>query len=123
MAAIFSQPQCVTSWKIENNVFTRVTNCFRAHERFNFVFIRNSGNKHKNNTRVSAETVCDKSTYIILFFTQQNVSINDDKNDDLYASSPCLTHSVFVLLMTSQSIADNFTITRQLWRNHVNNDI
>ena len=83
----------------------------------------NEGNKHKNNTRVSAETVCHESTYIILFLTRHNESINDDKNDDIYTSSLCLTHSVFVLLMTSQSIDDGVTITRQLWRAHVNSDI
>ena len=44
-------------------------------------------------------------------------------NDDLYTSSPCLTRSVLVLLMTSQSIADDVTINRQLWNDHVNNGI
>ena len=83
----------------------------------------NEGNKHQNNTRVSAETVRQESTYIILFLTRPNESINYDKNDDLYTSSSCLTRSVFVLLMTSQSIADGVTMTRQLWRDHVNNDI
>ena len=83
----------------------------------------NEGNKQKNNTRVVAETVLVESTYIILFLTRNNVSIDDDQNDDLYISSPCLTRSVFVLLMTSQSIADDATITRQFWRDHVNNDI
>ena len=29
--------------------------------------LRNSGNKHKNNPLVSAETVCHLSTYIILY--------------------------------------------------------
>ena len=91
-----------------------------------FVFIpefrSNEGNKNKNNTRVSEETVRDESTYIILFLARPNVSIIDDKND-FYTSSPCLTLSVFVLLMTSQSIADDVTIRRQLWRDHVNNDI
>ena len=72
----------------------------------------NEGNKHQNNTRVSAETVRHESTYIILFLTRHNESINDDRNDDVYTSSPCLTHSVFVLLMTSQSIADDVTMTR-----------
>ena len=69
----------------------------------------------KNNTRVSAETVRHESTYIILFLTRQNESINDDKNDDLYTLSPCPTLSGFVLVMTSQSIADDVTMTRQLW--------
>ena len=86
----------------------------------------NEGNKHKNNIRVGAEAVRHESTYIILFLTRHNrhnESISDDKNDDLYTSSQCLTRSIFVLLMTSQSIADDVTITRQLWRDHVNNDI
>ena len=55
-----------------------------------------------------------ESTYIILFLTRYNVSINDDKNNNLYTSSPCLTCLVFILLMTSQSIADDVTIMRQL---------
>ena len=71
-------------------------------------------NKHKNNTRVNAEKVRHESTYIILFLTRHTESINDDKNDDLYTSSPCLTCSVFVLRMTPQSIADDVTITKQL---------
>ena len=41
--------------------------------------LRNSGNEHKNNTRVSAETVRHESTYIILFLTRHNESINDAK--------------------------------------------
>ena len=77
----------------------------------------------KNNTRVSAETVCHESTYIILFLTWHNESINDNKSDDLYTLSPCLTRLDFVLLMTSQSIADDVTTTWQLWRDHVNCDI
>ena len=35
-------------------------------------------NKHKNNTRVSTETVPQESTSIISFFTGQNESINDN---------------------------------------------
>ena len=47
----------------------------------------NKGNKHQNNTRVSALTVPRESTYIILFLTRHKESINDDKNDDLHAST------------------------------------
>ena len=83
----------------------------------------NEGNKHQNNTRVSTGTVRHESTYIILFLTRHKESIKDDKNDDLYTSSPCLGRLVFILLMTSQSIADDVTMTRQLWHDHVNNDI
>ena len=41
----------------------------------------NEGNKYQNNTRVSAETVRRESTYIILFLTRHNESINDYEND------------------------------------------
>ena len=76
----------------------------------------------QTNTQESTETVCHESTYINLFLTQHNESINDDKNDDLYTSSPC--HACFfVLLMTSQSIADNVSVARQLWYDHINSDI
>ena len=80
----------------------------------------NDGNKYQNNTRVSTETVYHESTYVILFLTRHNDYINDDKNDDLYTPSPCLTRSVFVLLLTSQSIVGDVTMTRQLRRDHVN---
>ena len=49
--------------------------------------------------------------------------LNDDKNDDLYTSSPCFTRAVFVLLMTSHSIDDDVILTRQLRRDHVKSDI
>ena len=80
-------------------------------------------NKHQNNTQVSTETVHHESTYIILFFTQHDESKYDDENDDLYTSSPCLTCSVFILQLTSQSIVDDITLTIQLWRDHMNSDI
>ena len=44
----------------------------------------NEGNKYQNNTRVRAETVRHESTYIILFLTRHNESINDYKNEELY---------------------------------------
>ena len=58
-----------------------------------------------------------------LFFIRLIESINEDKNDDLYTSFPCLTRSVFVLLVTSLSIADDATMTRQLWHDYVDSDI
>ena len=39
----------------------------------------NEGNKHQNDTRVSAETVHQESTYIILFLARHNEFINDNK--------------------------------------------
>ena len=72
----------------------------------------NEGNKHQNDIQASAETARHESTYIILFLIRHNESINGYKNVDLYTSSPCLTRSVFVLLMTSQSIADGVAMAR-----------
>ena len=98
---------------IENNVCNQVTNCFT---RWLFWCLfpelrhNNEGNKHQNNSHECAETVHHKSTYVNLFFTRHNESINHDKNDDLYTSSPCLPCSVFILLMMSQSIADDVTM-------------
>ena len=104
---------------IKNNACTRVTNCFSAHKRIVLEII----NKYQNNAQVRAESVRYESTYIILFLTRHNESINDDKNDDLYTFFTSRTRLVFVLLMTSQSIADDVTMTSQLWRNHVNSGI
>ena len=83
----------------------------------------NEGNKHQNNIQMSAETVHHESTHNILFLAWHNESINDNNNDDLYTSSPCLTCTVFIPLMTSHSIPDDITMIRQLWCDHVNNDI
>ena len=55
------------------------------------------------------QTVRHESIYIILLLTRLQESRNNDNNDDLLTSTPCFTHSVYVLLMTSQSIADDVT--------------
>ena len=83
---------CSNGWfgkkNLENNVCTRVTNCFNAHKRVILVFIpelrNNEGNKYQNNTQVSAETFCHESTYIILFLTWHKESINDEKTRSLH---------------------------------------
>ena len=49
--------------------------------------------------------------------------MSDDKNDILHKVSPWLTWSVYVLLMTAQSSADEVTMTSHLWRDHVKSDI
>ena len=51
----------------------------------------NEGYKHQNNTRVSAETVRHESTYIILFLTRRNESMNEYK-------TTCFTHRPHVSL-------------------------
>ena len=58
---------------------------------------------------VRAYAVRHKSTYNILFLTRYKESINDVENDGLHTSIPSLTRSVYVLLMTSQAIADDVT--------------
>ena len=83
----------------------------------------NEGNKHQNNTRMTEKIVRRESTEIISFLAWHNEAINDEKIDDLHPSTPCLTHSVYILLMTSQSIADDVTMTKQLWYERVNNGI
>ena len=50
-----------------------------------------------------------ESTCIVLFLTRYNESVNHEKNDDLPTWNTCLTRSVYVLRMTSQSIIDDVT--------------
>ena len=69
----------------------------------------NEGNKHQNNTRVSDKTVRLESTYIILFLTRHNESINDDEKT-MFTHRPRVSLAQFSfcwwrhhrLLMTSQ---------------------
>ena len=69
----------------------------------------NEGNKHENNTRVSASAVRHKSTYIILFLTRPNKSINDG-NRKIFTHHPRVSLDPFTfcwwrhnrLAMTSQ---------------------
>ena len=94
----------------------------------------NEGNEHLNNTQLSAETVHHESTYITIFLSRHNESINDNKNDNIYTSSTCLTPLVFCLwrhnrlLMTSQwaDICDVNTwimISNSLDINYIHGDI
>ena len=67
---------------------------------------RNSGNNHKNNTRVSAETVPRESTYIILFLARRKESINDFIRGDIHGRSCKKMHyydfvSILVCVHTS----------------------
>ena len=48
----------------------------------------NDGNKHQNNTRVSAETFRQESTYIMLILTRHNESINDDIKTTIFTRRP-----------------------------------
>ena len=73
------------------------------------------GNKHKNNIRVITETVRRESTYIILFLTRHNASINDDKKDDRPLHIVPVSHSRGILS------ADDVTI--DCWWHHNNETI
>ena len=78
----------------------------------------NEGNKYQNNTRVSTETVRHESTYITLFLTRHNESINDDATT-IFTHRPrvSLARSLFCwwrhnrLLMTSQWLDNCDAIT------------
>ena len=60
--------------------------------------------KMEINTKMTFEWVHEQFVTRVhtLFLTQHDESINGDTNDDLQTSVPCLTRSLYVLLMTSQ---------------------
>ena len=87
------------------------------------ILLNISNQIHQNNIRVRAWIVHHESTYIILFPTRHNESINEGKKGDLHTSTAYLTCSVYILLMTSQSIADYVTMAKHLWRDHSNSDV
>ena len=77
----------------------------------------NEGIKHNNNPQVSTETVCYESTYIIVFLTWHNKSINDDKNYDFY------TLWLFIYPYASRSPTEIQTIILRIyekWLDRVN---
>ena len=83
----------------------------------------NEGNKHPNNTRADTLTVRDESTYISLFLARHNGSINDDKTTIFTHCFHCFRVSPAQLTMTSQPIAEAITMTNQVWRDHLKNNI
>ena len=80
----------------------------------------NDGNKHQNNTPVSAETVHHKSTYVTLFLSWHNESINDDKII-IFTHRSRVSPARFSFCWWS--IAHDVTMTKKLWHYQVNNDI
>ena len=57
--------------------------------------------------------------YFLRYITNPWVTIKND----LHTSTRCPTRSGYILLMTSQSFADDVTMTRQLRHDHMNSDI
>ena len=78
------------------------------------------GNKYHNNTGVSPEIVCHESTYIILFLTRQNGSINDNNKNTIFTHRLRVSLDRFSscwwrhnrLVMTSQLLDNCDAITR-----------
>ena len=76
-------------------------------------------------TKITLEWVCEQFVTTVRYYmhyfiyTRYNKSKNDDKDDDIHTS----TRLVYLLLMTSQPVADDVTMTRQLRRWQVKNDI
>ena len=67
------------------------TNVLKYHVRnlTKCIWLRNSGNTHQNNTRVSALTVRYERTYITVFLTGHNESRNNDKST-IFTYRPCI---------------------------------
>ena len=74
-----------------------------------FPKFHNEGNKHQNNPRV----------YAWIFHHESKESINNDSNDDLHTSTRVSLTKVYVLLMTSQSTADDETIVARAGKNDI----
>ena len=78
------------------------------------------------NTKITLEwahkqfvTRVHKLCYLLHDITNPKITLKTR----IFTSSPCLTRSLYTLLMTSQSIDDDVTMTRQLRREHVTSDI
>ena len=91
-----------------------MANYCRAHKRVTLVYFpelrSNEDNKHQDNARASSETVRHaECTYIILFLTRHNETINGDKirrTSRIDSVSP----SLYILLMTPQLTTERCTI-------------
>ena len=124
---------------MENNVCTGVANCFCANERVIWCLFpelrKDEGNEHQNNTRVGAEQFVTR-VYTLLYFLRdirihkwrrkRRSSHIDTIKQVMLGLLRCFDTSTqflacpdYILQMTSQSIADDVTITRQLWRQHM----
>ena len=111
---------------MENNVCNRVTNSFSAHERVMlglFPELRSNEGKNIKITLELAQKQFVARVHILFFF------LHDIRNPWMTIKRRSLhivpaSHTFdFVLLMTSQSIADDVTMTRQLWCDYLNSDI
>ena len=99
-------------------------NCFSAHKRVILVFYFPSCKATREiNTNITlewAQKQLDTRVNTLFYFLRDDKI--DYENKDFHTLTLCLTHWVYVLL-TSQSIVHDVTITRQLWRDHVDSDI
>ena len=96
-------PVNVRSHYIENNVWAVVANCSGE-----WVIFCNSKNKHE---RINSG---HGNTHIVFVSYTTYGQTNDDEKDDLHTSTLSLTRSVYVVLMTTQSIIQHVTtLTRE----------
>ena len=86
---------------IDNNVRSGVANHLCAYESVILVVIPWPANTLQNNAPVRTWTVRHYSTYIVIFLKRHNGLINGNRRNNLHTSTPCLTHLVYVLVMTS----------------------
>ena len=111
---------------IENNVCTWVTNCFSIHERGILVFISCFATQEIN-TKITLERAQKQFLmrvhtlwYLLHDITMIKMTIKR-QSSHIDPVTSCFTR--WVLLMTSQSVVDDIVISRQLWCDHMNNDI
>ena len=102
---------------ISNNVGTRMANCFCAYERDILVFISQVAILAKQRAKWTPKqhssqwlSYSSSREYIHYFISCTTwKSVNCDENDDVHTSTPCITRSVYVLLVKPQSNADDVT--------------
>ena len=97
----------------------RVANCLRIHEIIIFgVYFPSCAAcaTREINAKITLEWAHKQfvTRVFTLFDFLHDITLNDVKNDDLHAFPPCRTRPVYDLLMTSWSIADDVTMSRQL---------
>ena len=84
----------------------------RSREGYFGVYFPSCAATKKINTTITLEWAHKQIVMRVFYFLYDNGAINDDKNNGLHTTTPRLTRSVYIQLMTSQSIADSVTMTR-----------
>ena len=109
--------ESLTTFSINVNidiVWTRVVNCLCAQRLF-WCSAPSCKATKEINCKITLESAHKKIVTRVhtSFYFLHNESINDDKNDDLHTSTPCLTRSFYVLLLMTSKWPDNYV--RSMW--------